>query len=70
MNQLYIEALSVGILTSIVGFVIQYALSLNLSSSTELILFLLILGIIIHILCEISGINKWYCENGNACKKQ
>ena len=25
-------------------------------------------GVIIHLLCEGTGINKWYCKNGNACK--
>ena len=22
----------------------------------------------VHLLCEISGINSWYCENGLACQ--
>ena len=26
------------------------------------------LGFITHIVCELSGINKWYCKNGNACR--
>ena len=26
-------------------------------------------GFLFHIFCEIFGINKWYCINGNACKK-
>jgi hypothetical protein len=24
-------------------------------------------GSLVHILCEVLGINKWYCKNGNAC---
>ena len=26
-----------------------------------------IAGFIVHLLCEYSGVNKWYCSNGNAC---
>ena len=24
-------------------------------------------GMIFHLTCEATGINKWYCKNGNAC---
>ena len=27
-----------------------------------------ILGASIHLFCEFTGINGWYCKNGNACK--
>jgi hypothetical protein len=25
-----------------------------------------IIGALVHLLCEITGVNKWYCKNGNA----
>jgi hypothetical protein len=27
-------------------------------------------GAIFHLLCEVFGVNKWYCKNGNACLKK
>jgi len=36
----------------------------------SVILNLFITGFVIHIICEISGINKYYCKNGNACKTE
>jgi hypothetical protein len=27
-----------------------------------------IIGALVHIICEIAGINKWYCKNGNAAQ--
>ena len=26
-----------------------------------------IAGVVVHLLCEYFGINKWYCKNGLAC---
>jgi len=77
---LILEGICVGILTVIVGSVVGYILgkyfstnlpaickSWNKNHIMEISLFLS--GFILHILCEYSGINKWYCKNGNACKK-
>ena len=76
-----IEALSVGVLVVIVGSVVGYMLGKLFSNNLPKIckhwnknhimeLSLFLTGFIIHILCEILGINKWYCVNGNACKKR
>jgi hypothetical protein len=27
-------------------------------------------GFILHLICEWTGVNRWYCKNGNACKKK
>ena len=78
--KLLIEATVVGIATviigSIVGFILGKGVSTNLpkickiwnkNHIMELCLFLT--GFILHIVCEYLRINKWYCTNGNACKK-
>ena len=81
MKYLLIEAFVVGIATviigSFVGFIIGRSLSVDLpilckkwnkNHIMEISLFLT--GFILHLLCEYSGINRWYCKNGNACKRR
>jgi len=79
--KLLIEALVVGVATVIIGTLVGFIIGKYFSSSNlpkicktwnknhimEICLFLT--GFILHILCEFSGINKWYCKNGNACSK-
>ncbi len=78
MNQIIIEAIVVGIITVIIGNVsgllVASMLKVNLPEickdwnkyyTMEITLFLT--GFLIHILCELTGINKWYCKNGFAC---
>ena len=78
MLKLLIEAVIVGVMTviigSIVGFIFGKMFSIDLPSvckkwnkyhTMELSLFFT--GFLIHLLCEFSGLNKWYCKNGNAC---
>jgi len=68
-----VEALSVGILTIVVG-ILLHLLIMNLYGNHDLNnlliygLHLLVIGILVHLLCEYTGINKWYCNNGSACK--
>ncbi len=77
---LLIEAIVVGIITVVVGTLSAKILSAYATSSNELpevckswnknyvmekSLFLT--GFLTHILCQITGINKWYCSNGLAC---
>jgi len=77
--QILIEAGIVGIMTVIVGSLVGFILSKIVSSDLpaecqkwnkfhimEISLFLT--GVIIHLVCEFGGLNKWYCSNGNACK--
>ena len=76
--RLLIEAVIVGIITVVVGYIVIWILSnfnkdakdinkeWNKNHIMELVLFLT--GVCIHLLCEVSGINSWYCENGLACQ--
>lgn len=70
--QLLYEAISVGILVIIMGYLIIYLMKemkLNMSRDNQMTLGFFSLGVSIHLLCEFTGINKWYCKNGNACLK-
>ena len=67
-----VEVLVVGIMTVIIGLIISYitmgekAKKFNHWERVALSFFLT--GLIIHLLCELTGLNKWYCKNGQACK--
>lgn len=70
IENLFIEALIIGISTIVLGLIVKYFIEL-LFKPHYLLTFVLILfltGFLIHIICQITGINKWYCKNGYACK--
>jgi hypothetical protein len=70
--QLLYEGISVGILVIIMGYFIIYLMKkmkLNMSKNNQMTLGFFSLGVFIHLFCEFTGINKWYCKNGNACLK-
>lgn len=72
-----LEALIVGIGLAILGTVIYYicayiskipsAVQWNIVGVVAASLF--ISGFLFHVLCEISGINSWYCKHGFACSQ-
>jgi hypothetical protein len=71
LTKLLIEAGVVGILTLIIGkistqLVVDYGRLYNLDSeySTEIVF--ITTGVLIHLFCEFTGINKWYITNGVA----
>ena len=75
---LFIEVVVVGVATAIIGFIVSTIMMVIFSKEFrpekyhfwwQVILSYFITGCLIHILCEISGTNKWYCTNGVACKK-
>jgi hypothetical protein len=79
MNKLIIEAFAVGIILLIVSIPVMGSLHiiypedyagcehLPSKSKNKYYASTVIIGILVHLLCEFSGINKWYCKNGNAC---
>ena len=48
------EAILVGMITSVLSIFIPAGF---------------LFGFLVHIICEIAGINKIYCDKGHACKK-
>ena len=78
--KLFLEGLLVGIATvimgSIVGYIVGKFFSVDLPTVCkkwnknylmEICLFLT--GFLLHIVFEITGVNKLYCKNGIACRK-
>jgi len=78
IKKLFTEAFIVGIMVvlggTIIGKIIAHFLSVPLPQACknwnkyyimEITLFLT--GISIHLLCELTGINRWYCKHGAAC---
>ena len=70
MNKLAKEAIAVGILLLVI-----YSLLININkncfdnyepSQNEKYLIAFFTGVFIHLFCEFTGINKYYCKYGNA----
>lgn len=74
------EASVVGAIVVIVGTVVGFIVSMfmqndmpmeckdwNKNFVMEICLFFT--GFLAHVIFELIGANKWYCKNGNACKK-
>lgn len=76
---LFIEAFIVGIILLMVSIPVMGSLHilypedyagcehLPLKSKKKYYASTVIIGILVHLLCEYSGVNKWYCHSGNAC---
>ena len=74
------ECVAVGAVVVVVGVVVSYVVGMfhegtksackdwNKNHVMEITLFFI--GVVVHLVCEFSGINRWYCKNGNACKSQ
>ena len=63
MASVFFEAFIVGLATVILGMFMNNMFKGNL----PVVLFST--GVLIHLLCEFTGVNAWYCINGNACQK-
>ena len=63
MLKLLMEAIAVGLVTILIGYLVNFVTPQSLSQP----LYLFIVGASIHLTCEVLGINKYYCKKGNAC---
>lgn len=72
-SSVFVEAFAVGIIVILVGVLLHYVLLKtyghhDLNNIKVYIGHLFLIGVITHLLCEFSGINRWYCKYGTACK--
>jgi len=66
------EAAAIGVLTVVLGYLVVFCmdkLRLPLSKEYSMAVGFFVLGATIHLFCEFTGVNRWYCKNGHACKR-
>lgn len=76
MANLFIEALVVGLVSGFFGLIISTALMLFSHKFSwkkydfwpRVFLSFFLTGLLLHLVFEWVGANKWYCRHGNACK--
>lgn len=77
MIEIIIEAIIVGLLVMIIGIIVSYGtmymqdpvLTKDFKHWWSIAFSFAISGMLVHIICEVSGVNRWYCKHGSACKK-
>lgn len=76
-KRLLMEAIAVGIILVPLGYLVlygsieiskRYKTVDNMDKNIKMSLGFFILGMLAHIFCDLSGINKWYCKKGMACQ--
>jgi hypothetical protein len=70
--QLLKEIIAVGFLTLLIGLIVSRVMmgkeAEHFKHWPQVAASYFITGALIHIICEATGINKWYCTNGHACQ--
>ena len=72
-----VEASVIGLLTSVIGTLLSVLSMYQQPGFTlkqihfwpSLFITGFMTGFIIHVIAELSGLNKWYCKNGYACMR-
>ena len=75
MAHYIVEAVVVGAITLVIGTAVQVAFMYTqkgfsigkISFWPSLLGANFLLGVLVHLICEWSGVNRWYCRNGHAC---
>jgi hypothetical protein len=80
-SKLITETLAIGVSFGILGLIISTAFMFLPSRDGkkfdlkdyhfwwQVFLSNAVAGALFHLICEATGVNKWYCKNGNACSK-
>jgi len=77
MLKLVLEALTVGVSTVIMGLLVHFLFGYHSKHAHSdkmkqemlgLAVTLFFTGVFLHLLFELTGLNSWYCKNGNACQ--
>ena len=68
------EVIFVGVLVVVIGLVLHmvgsYFQRHDMNNMWVYTSHLFAIGVLTHLICEGSGLNKYYCKNGVACQKQ
>ena len=65
-QKLIIEASAVGFGLVVLWYLFNI-LSEKFTKNDNIAVTLFIVGALFHLIAEFTGLNKWYCLNGNAC---
>ena len=69
MKKVLVEAMAVGASLAIFNRILKNVTRhVKFHTYPEDLLYMFFLGASFHMLCELFGVNKWYCKNGNACR--
>jgi len=60
-----VEALAIGVMTALVLMAARRVTTVASDANALLVGF--VIGVLIHLACEFTGINAWYCRHGSAC---
>jgi hypothetical protein len=72
----FTEAFIVGISSLVMGLLLHVSLGHHAEHSNsptmkkemiQLSIILFLTGVLLHLFYEVTGMNGWYCKNGNAC---
>lgn len=63
MKQLFTEAMFVGAMLMIVVNLLKMT-QMKGGHNTHVF----VSGVVVHLACEVMGLNSWYCRNGFACQ--
>lgn len=66
------ESIMVGVMVIVAGFLVSWLYSsvmgsVDLTDTMQFASVLFLIGVVVHVFSEYSGINKAYCSMGNAC---
>jgi len=74
LKDIIVEASVVGIGLIVIGTIVSYLIAKFNNRNTKFLknpgmfVALFLTGFVLHILCDITGVNKWYCKNCTGCK--